>query len=434
MTPTELRRRRWLAIGLLLVGLIGSALGMLLVRSWRVERSAREARQAFREGRLDDAETALNDWLHARPRSAEAHFLKARVLFGQKRFEDVSAELERARALGYPELPIERIDGLLMALSGRSVQAEPLLAHVLTARPGTPDPEVDEALARILLSSYKIKEAAVLLERWRRDAPEDPRPYLWQTEVDVRLGADTDVTAAHYREALRRDPTLDEARLGLAETLREGHLNEEAARAYDDYIAHKPEDPAGHIGAGRNALEQGQLDQAAQHLERALKLDPDNTKALREMARVELQQGAFEAALQRLDRALKLDPFDRELWHARGLTLARLGRTDEAREAQQHASQLRQDESHLNEVRERLLRSPNDPELQYEIARWMFEHGHDDGGLQWARRVLSVHPGHPPTCRLLADYYDRNGEPGRANYYRLQAGGSEGDEAPASHP
>jgi hypothetical protein len=51
----------------------------------------------------------------------------------------------------------------------------------------------------------------------------------------------------------------------------------------------------------------------------------------------------------------------------------------------------------------------------------MLEHGHDEEGLRWARMILRDHPGHPETNRLMAAYYERRGNPGLANFYRLQA-------------
>jgi hypothetical protein len=52
----------------------------------------------------------------------------------------------------------------------------------------------------------------------------------------------------------------------------------------------------------------------------------------------------------------------------------------------------------------------------------MFDHAQDDEGARWAGRILGERPGDPDASRLLADYYDRRGEAGLANFHRLQAG------------
>jgi hypothetical protein len=57
--------------------------------------------------------------------------------------------------------------------------------------------------------------------------------------------------------------------------------------------------------------------------------------------------------------------------------------------------------------------------------------GHEEEGLRWAELVVRERPDHAPTNRLLADYFDRRGQSGLANYYRLHASPS---RRPASRP
>ena len=72
----------------------------------------------------------------------------------------------------------------------------------------------------MLLGTYRLGEARLVIDRWMRDAPADARPYLWLTQFDRRIEVDNPGSwEHHYREALQRDPGLDTARLGLAETL-----------------------------------------------------------------------------------------------------------------------------------------------------------------------------------------------------------------------
>jgi tetratricopeptide (TPR) repeat protein len=360
--------------------------------------------------------------LAARPDDAEAHFLKARVAFGRDRPSEVRRELDRAAALGYPEREIKRHRGFLLVLTRRYVEAEPYLVAAAREMRG-PDPELEEALARVFLQTYKLNLAARVLERWTRDAPGDPRPYLWYTEVDRRTQADPAVTIGHYREALKRKPDLDEARLGLAEELRKAHRIAEARQEYDTYLTAHPRDPEPYVGAGRLALDQGVESAAIQHLDRALVLKPDHLAALNYRAAIEMRHGRFDGALEFLNRALRVDPADPELLYNRGLVLSRLGRKAEAQADLRKHHKLERDSDELNRLREHLNQDPNNLEYRFGIARWMFAHGQDDEGVRWSKFILAAHPGHTPTCRLLADYYDRKGDPGLANYYRLQAAG-----------
>ena len=52
--------------------------------------------------------------------------------------------------------------------------------------------------------------------------------------------------------------------------------------------------------------------------------------------------------------------------------------------------------------------------------------------LRWTEKILRERPQHPETNRLLADYYEKQGNRGLANFYRVQAGekGDRGTEPP----
>ena len=109
------------------------------------------------------------------------------------------------------------------------------------------------------------------------------------------------------------------------------------------------------------------------------------------------------------------------LRNSRGLALARLGRLDEARAEQAAAARLRSELDRLNASRERLIGSPHDWESQLQVARWMFDHGHDQEAARWAQKILAEHPNDPEASRLLAAYHQRRGETGLANFYRVHA-------------
>lgn len=398
-----------------------AAAGVLIRDELRVIDAAEAARRATAEAKFAEAEVALKRWLAARPKAAEPHFLLARVAVALGRPQEAIAELHRARALGHPAGPVDRLDAILRARAGRHAEAEPILRRILT-RSDAPDPEAAEALARVYLETFELRAAAEVLERWIRDAPGDATPYLWRTEIDSRLDGDQLARARDFRAALERDPSLDRARLGLADALRLAGRPDEAATEYEAHLARRPDHPAGHRGAGLNALDRGDDAEAIRRLERALALDPADASALSARAGISLRIGDFTDALAMMDRAVRSNPHDVEIRHRRGLCLARLGRLDEAKAEHEAAARLRDDERRLSELRRSLVRDPKNREIQGEIARWMIEHGHEGEGIRWARNVLRDRPDHAATHRVLAAYYDRSGNPGLANFHRLQAG------------
>jgi predicted Zn-dependent protease len=382
---------------------------------------ARTARQEFSAGRYQAAEKAVARWLVAAPQAAEAHLLKAQLALRNGDLGTADTELAHASRLGCDASPQQRLRGLILARSNQPGDAEPLLRQALDSLPG-PDPEVAKALARIYLGSFQLMKASRVLDRWSRDAPGDPLPYLWRTEIDSRTEAEPEVAIGHFRDALARDPFLHEARFGLAESLRNSHRNVEAAKEYAVYLEQRSDDSLGYVGAGRNALELGDEAGAVRYLDRALQLAPEDPVALGERALVDFRRADFSSALDRLNRAVAIDPFDPELFYRRSQTLDQLGRRQGAKADRDAVVRLGKDRARFQEIRRHLVRSPNDLSAKCEVARWMVEHGHVEEGVDWARLVLREQPSEPGMNRLLAQYYRTRGNLGMANFYMARAG------------
>lgn len=85
--------------------------------------------------------------------------------------------------------------------------------------------------------------------------------------------------------------------------------------------------------------------------------------------------------------------------------------------------QLRKEEAEIVKWRETVLKKPADLAAHFEVARWMLLHGHDDEGLRWTAEILRADPRHDATHRLLAEYYQKQGNSGLANYHKLMAAG-----------
>ena len=411
-------------------GLLGAAIGLALL-GWAligfrghqaVERDAQAVRAALSVGRAAAARQPLQRWLRARPNSAEAHALMAELALVEGNLGQVKPEFNQARSLGYPEAKLDRLLAIWLARIGRFAEAEPILVRLWSEQPQA-DPAVDEALARLYLKTYRLARARAVIRRWIDDAPTDGRPFLWLTEIDRRTEVDNPESwERHYREALRRDPNLDPARQGLAESLRRVHRNEEADQEYAHYLSRHPDDPVALAGAGLNALELGNLSEATRLLDRALALAPSERAALRGRAEVDIQRGELASAARRLDQAIQADPFDDEVLHLRSQVRTRLGDAAGARADRKAFERLKKDQAVLLALRGRLLDHPDDSDTRLKVAAWMAAHGREEAGLEWAMAILANHPNHGPTCQFLADYYAKRPDgAGQANFYRVQA-------------
>jgi tetratricopeptide (TPR) repeat protein len=424
---TVVVRRPWQsALGWVLAGALCLGSGYLITARIKeylaVDGDARAARLAISSGHRKKALAPLERWLRAQPRSGEAHALMAQVALEEGDLSKVTAELNQARSLGYPPSGLERLHAVSLARIGRFAEAEPILVRLFNS--GTrPDPTVDEALARVYMMTHRLRPAQAVIEQWIREAPGDGRPYLWLTEFDRRMESDNlEPLEKHYREALRRDPDLDKARLGLAETLRKAFRNVEAKRYFDEYLERHPDDPIALAGAGRNALDSNDPDNATRLLDRALAIAPAEPNALKGRAAIDFARGERTAALSRLDQALRADPYDTEALYNRSRVRSSLGDEVGAKNDLEAFKRYKSDQAELVKIFSLSLANPNNNDLRSKIAAWMFAHGRDDDGLGWAKAVLASDPNHVATNSLMAEYYSqRKKDAGLANFYHLRA-------------
>jgi tetratricopeptide (TPR) repeat protein len=411
-------RSKAAAISIALAVFAGYGLGAW---EWLAWRESLAARRALAGGRFQEARDAAARLIGLRLRRAEAYYFQAKAAIALGRRGEYVDSLKQAEALGYPQDRLAVLRALIDAQYGRLVEAQPILAWAFSrAEPGTPDLMIDEALARVYLGRYDFAHASAVLLRWAKDDPNDPRPPLWRARLNRRRDADPDVVIADFREVLKRAPGHVDALRGIADQLDLAHRNREAVEAYDALLAVHPNDAAGHAGAGRNAAMLGDETAAISHLERALALDPNNASAHLERAKIDLRRNEPGAALAHLDRVVVLTPFNPDVHYQRSLALKRLGKSDES--SQEHAifAGLSRDQREREELQERLAVSPDDPKLESQLARWMLAHGYDQEGVNWANKILIDHPGHPETCLVLADYYERLGRWEVAKSYKGQ--------------
>lgn len=367
---------------------------------------------------FDEARERLDRWSSVRPSDGEPEYLRARIFVMEDRPVEALESLRRAIALGYPEEPAYQLRAVLQARAGQFDVAEPILRRAFEVS-AEPRAEVAEGMARIFLETYRLSEAAHALERWMEAAPADPRPYLWRNKIDERLGAEPTVLIHNLREALERDPNLDEARLGLAEVLLKSHRVEEGEEEFAAFLARNPKSVAGNDGAGQVALLKGDLTTATQHFKTALSVDPGDAVALRELGLISLRVGDHAEAIAFLKKAVDVLPFDIEVRYTYARALKATGNDKASTEQNTIAQRLRDEQTHLDELRQALVQRPDDVELRYEAASWLLEHGHEKEALEWTSLILQRSPEHPRTCRLLAEYHAKNGNPGLANYYRM---------------
>jgi tetratricopeptide (TPR) repeat protein len=421
-TPTTavVRRAGLVLLAVLFVAAVAFG-GYLAYEQIRIARLAGTVRALFAARRYADAQQPLERWLVLRPDSGEAIYYKAWAALAADQPAEAAPAIDRARKIGFDSERLHCLAAIGQSRSKQFNEAEPVLDEAFRTEL-EPRSLIAQELARIYLSTYRLDQAAVAIERWRELEPENPQPYLWSNEIASRSDAAHAVIIANYRAALERDPTLDKARLGLAQELSADRRFDEAKQEFLTYLKSNPDDPIAHVGLGRNAFQVGQLEEAIGEFEAALLKDPRQPDALKELGQIDLRLGRFPKACERLRLLTQVDPFDYQVRYAFARSLKLAGDETGARDQAAHADRLRKDHDQIMQLRYELRKRPDNLEARVQIARWLLEHGHDDEGLKWTQEVLRADPVNVPTHRLLADYYSKRPDSaGLANYHRLRA-------------
>ncbi len=146
-----------------------------------------------------------------------------------------------------------------------------------------------------------------------------------------------------YRKALRVDPDLAEARLGLGYVsiyLRKHGVAEDQFNRLSHLEGHLGD---AHAGLGYMYMERRQLAQAREHFDAALKADSYCVKALCGLGAFYLMQGEYEHARPEFERAVRLEPDDENARDGLGAAYLGLERYQEAIEEFDRALELRPD-------------------------------------------------------------------------------------------
>jgi len=422
---------------LIVIGAAGSL--YLAYEQFRVIRLARTVRQAFTARRIEEAREPLRRWLALQPGSGEAYYYKAWAALTADRPGEAAQAIDQGRKLGFDRALLDCLFAIGQSRSDRFKEAEPILEQAALEQ-AEPKDLVAKELARIYLSSYRLDQAARAIEKWRTLAPEDPQPYIWSNEILSRSEVEPAIPIQNYRAALERDPNLDKARLGLAQQLSKARRFDEAEQEFLTYLKRKPNDATALLGLGRNAFQVGEIDEARRYFQLALEANPRQPDALKELSQIDLRLGRFQKACESLERLIQIDPFDAEVRYAYAQALKLAGNDARSKLELEHWVRLRKEHEAIVQLRNRSLQDANNLSNRFRVAKWMFDHGHQDEGLKWTKEIFRVDPRHVPTHELLAEYYGKKGDAGLANYHRVMAsagqddGGGSSDGAKARAP
>ncbi|HUQ46967.1 MAG TPA: tetratricopeptide repeat protein [Gemmatimonadaceae bacterium] len=200
-----------------------------------------------------------------------------------------------------PPAPAYAAAGAAAATAGRSTAPPPPASYGQPAEtPSGPQPTYTEKPSRIPRNMWFIVALLVL--------------------VVAAIGG-------YMVFAKRKSP---DAAMSEAVAAMQSGRREAAKGQFGEIARENPNMALPHVFLARLSREEGDIVGARAHLDAAIRIDPKNARALREMGLILFSTGSYEVSRRFFIRALEADPADNASQGYLGCALARLNRLDEA--------------------------------------------------------------------------------------------------------
>ena len=252
--------------------------------------------------------------------------------------------------------------------AGKLSEARDAFEQILASSPGNVaaqdgEVQVTERMALEARSAGRQDEALAVLLRAQRFAPENIRLLLdlGVLEDEMHLYLDADRTITHLEHLSPDDPNVLYAAARIKLDLGQLAPAEEKMQAY---LKSRPEDASAHYGLGRIYRQGLQWEKARSEFERSIELQPSQTEAYYQLGDTEFRaknyseaianfgktldrnpkhggalagtgiayyrEKQYDKAMQFLEAAIQTTPEYQPGHYYLGLTLARLGKTEES--------------------------------------------------------------------------------------------------------
>ena len=407
-------KSRWRAGWLLLIA------GLMLLVAFAVDAPAEVcqvfARKSLSRFDYDSAETWLRRAAYFSSRNPTTELLAARVCRRQGRLDEMTQHLSRALLVGGDAKLIELEESLALAQTGSLAAVEHKLVTALKEGWGDTD-EISDAYANGLAANSQFGRAATVLDAWRIDYPNDPRP-------DYRLGRlheyleRWDEAEAAYRKSISRNPEYFPAHYRLGRVLFNSRRIEEAEAAFSACLEmSSPQAAEVQVAICARAL--GDFDRARELLRQVVGHDrseiaasyqtveetPEHFEAAAQLGDIESELGNHEEALKWLELALEQNPRDLTARYSLAVTLRELGRGDEAEREFERFRVARAALERANPLRDRIAGQPDDLAARLELGELLLEHESQRMGRFWLQSILTFDPDHADAHAALAKHY-----------------------------
>jgi len=277
---------------------------LLRLRPDVVEARANLGAALVRQGRFDEAIEQYRAALGREEKNFALRLNLALAYYKKSAFADAAKQLETLLAADPENLRVVTLLGDCYAQLGQDEKVVAILRPAETAHPD--DLGMAWLLGAALIRAGNRREGLERVERVAK-AGNNAEAYLLSGQTALKMNEferardDADAT-------LRLNPQLPGALTLRGMVLPYLGDDEGAIAALKKALEANADDFDAHLSLGAVLHTQRRLDEAAQHLQRALELKPDSNLARYEMARLERTEGKLEAAMADFEKVVQSDP------------------------------------------------------------------------------------------------------------------------------
>jgi tetratricopeptide (TPR) repeat protein len=225
---------------------------------------------------------------------------------------------------------------------------------------------------------------------------------------------------AEFRESLRLDPARPEVHCNLGLTLLGEGRTDEAIAEFREALRINPAYALGHNDLGLALFRQGRADQGVAEFREALNLDPALAEPHCNLGNALLEQGRTEEGIAQLRQALRINPAYERAAYSLGKTLLDQGQTEEGIAELRQASRINPADAHLHntlgialyqqgqveegtsEFREAVSSDPAYSEAHNNLAKALLEQGRTGEAISEAQKAAGLQPANPIFQKNLA--------------------------------
>ena len=179
-----------------------------------------------------------------------------------------------------------------------------------------------------------------------------------------------------WRDTVAKRPANERAYNCLGVVLFKDGQIPEAIQSYETALRLRPAYPEAHNNLGFALTKAGRLPEAIEQCRAALRLEPDYAKAHNNLGNALLEAGHISEAIQHYEAALRITPHDAKTLYNFGNALLQAGRLPEA--IQQYEASLRS--------------KPDDAEAQFNLGNALFQAGRIPEAIQHYEASLRINP------------------------------------------